>query len=590
MSFAITFSSASAAAGCRRCHRQQQQQQQRRQPINLIGSFIPVVVWVFLLSIAVLTTTTTTTALSSSPLFSSSQSSTTGPDDHNNHNNIIAITHAAGRMGKVLALQLREDAELRYRMKSKSSSSSSSSSDSEEKKKKSDDDDDGDDVSSHLNEYLPKIRAIVRNEQEAYSVRCDLGGMTMMSGEVGGSSITKPIELEWLETVVVDASIMDDNERAVLLRASFEGCRAAILCDASHNEIVWTDEEENCTVVNGDSLASMSSSLSSDSGPTHGHTDNNEPTQVFPDSMMNNDNDLDLDCSGGYSLIVPAKEKTEALSRGLLEEIDAASSSSTLEHVILRSTMGLAVSKAAAVYRMYVKQSSGVGGIPVESVLDWDALATAMGGEAAISGARNAERAFCTMAEERKAKYDEQKKDQHDSDNETQQSQQQPQPQPQPSLKKCKYTILRLGALTDDAGMVPLVFGKNDSILIKTADDGTTNNRPPILSRADAARISTFLVRKHDDHDVSSDRDSDDTDNDSDSDSNDDDLYGNNDDARDDNNLTTIDCAWHPKFGRDSVGREETISRAGRQDLKKDMVEALLEQDQATINLQQDLV
>merc|ERR1712238_607343 len=81
--------------------------------------------------------------------------------------------------------------------------------------------------------------------------------------------------------------------------------------------------------------------------------------------------------------------------------IDAASYSSSLEHVILRSTTGLAVSKAAAVYRMYVKQSSGVGGIPVESVLDWDALATTMGGEAAIAGARNAERAFRKMAEER---------------------------------------------------------------------------------------------------------------------------------------------------------------------------------------------
>mmetsp|Transcript_30564 Transcript_30564/g.34237 ORF Transcript_30564/g.34237 Transcript_30564/m.34237 type:complete len:134 (+) Transcript_30564:326-727(+) len=133
--------------------------------------------------------------------------------------------------------------------------------------------------------------------------------------------------------------------------------------------------------------------------------------------------------------------------------------------------------------------------------------------------------------------------------------------------------------------MVPLVFGKNDSILIKTADDGTTNNRPPILSRADAARISTFLVRKNDNNDDRSSSSSSSEENDADSD-----LYGNNDDARDDTNLTTIDCAWHPKFGRDSVGREETMSRAGRQDLKKEMVEALLEQDQAAINLQQDLV
>merc|ERR1712238_53615 len=194
--------------------------------------------------------------------------------------------------------------------------------------------------------------------------------------------------------------------------------------------------------------------------------------------------------------------------------IDAASYSSSLEHVILRSTMGLAVSKAAAVYRMYVKQSSGVGGIPVESVLDWDALTTAMGGEAAISGARNAERAFRKMAEERNTN--------NNDDDDTEQNKDHEKQQP---MKKCKYTILRLGALTDDAGMVPLVFGKDDSLLIKTADDGTTNHRPPILSRADAARISTFLVRPNDDQDDdrrrtrSTDDDGNDKDNESDSDS-----------------------------------------------------------------------
>jgi len=167
----------------------------------------------------------------------------------------------------------------------------------------------------------------------------------------------------------------------------------------------------------------------------------------------------------------------------LLEEIDAASYSSSLEHVVLRSTMGLAVSEAAAVYRMYSKQTP----VPVESILDWEALTTAMGGEQAISGARNAERAFRKMAEVRK------KKNNNENNNENNEKQQ--------NIKKCKYTILRLGALTDDAGMVPLVFGKNDSILIKTADDGTTNNRPPILSRSDAARVSTFLVRKNNDND-----------------------------------------------------------------------------------------
>lgn len=130
---------------------------------------------------------------------------------------------------------------------------------------------------------------------------------------------------------------------------------------------------------------------------------------------------------------------------------------------------------------------------------------------------------------------------------------------------------------------------KNDSILNKTANDGTTNNCPPILSRLDPAQISTFLVQKNDDHCSICDDDNANND-DNDNGNNRDDLYDNKNDARDDNNLTTIDCAWYPKFGRDSVGREESTSWEGQYDLKKDIVEALLIHNQATINLQQFLV
>ena len=120
--------------------------------------------------------------------------------------------------------------------------------------------------------------------------------------------------------------------------------------------------------------------------------------------------------------------------------------------------------------------------------------------------------------------------------------------------RRCKHTILRLGALTDDPGMVPLVFGAgDDSIVMKTTDDGTHHNRPPIISRSDAARMMAFLVLQ--------DWDCDDDDDDDDSDSH--------------SSLTILDCAWKPKYGRDSVGREETISAAGRQDLHKAIREAL---------------
>jgi hypothetical protein len=403
-------------------------QQTRRPYLSVIGSAVPL-----LLAIALLSPTTTP------PLVVEALSVASPPQ-----NNVIAITHAAGRMGKVLALQLREDAALRYQ----SSRAESDDGDSDET----------------MEAHLPKIRAIVRSKKEAYSVQCDLGGMKMVSG-----CVAQPIPVDWLETVIIDSETEAD-ERASKLRQAFEGCRAAILCDASHNELVWMEE---CDVDEDESETDYTN------------------------------------C--GFSIVVPASESRD-LSRRLLEEIDATSHSTTLEHVVLRSTMGLAVSRAAEANRLYLQQNPSV---PFEGEIDWEALARAMGGEAALAGPRNAERAFARLAE---------------------------------TCANRKHTILRLGALTDDAGMVPLVFGSNDSILVKTTDDGTKNNRPPILSRADAARVSTVLVRPENTATESA--------------------------AANSSNLLTVDCAWHPKYGRDSVGREETIAAAARQNLN---VRAILE-------------
>ena len=44
------------------------------------------------------------------------------------------------------------------------------------------------------------------------------------------------------------------------------------------------------------------------------------------------------------------------------------------------------------------------------------------------------------------------------------------------------YTVLRLGALTDDAGMVPLAFGANDDLLLQSIET-TGKDQPPMLSR-----------------------------------------------------------------------------------------------------------
>ena len=422
----------------------------RRSYVSVIGSAIPL-----MLAIALLSPTTIVNVVEGL--------SAVAPPK----NNVVAITHAAGRMGKVLALQLREDAALRYRSRPKINGDDGND-------EESNGDNDNDDMEAHL----PKIRAIVRSEKEAYSVKCDLGGMKTESGNVA-----QPIALDWLETIVIDASLEAD-ERSAKLQTAFEGCRAAILCDSSHNELVWTEE---CDVDN-----------------------------------------IDTNC--GFSMVVPDSDN-EDISKRLLEEIDATSSSKTLEHVVLRSTMGLAVARAAEAHRLYMKMQPVV---PLEPDVDWEALARAMGGEAALAGPRMAEKVFRKLSD---------------------------------VCPNRQHTILRLGALTDDAGMVPLVFGNNDSILIKTTDDGTLNHRPPILSRADAARVSTALVRdESDEHDDEFDDDAV--------------VVGSVS-----GNLLTVDCAWHPTFGRDSVGREETVSKAARQDLMQAIFEALPDtQKAATIS------
>jgi len=290
----------------------------------------------------------------------------------------VTITHAAGRMGKLLALQIREDANI-------------------------------------AGKELPNIRAIVRSESEAFSVKCDLGGMQLKGNIPSFNS------LDWLETVVVE-DFNAENER-LKLKASFEGADVAILCDSAHNEILWDDNEGK----GGEEVCSIS---------------------------------------------VPAADNKD-LSERILAEIEMASSSSTLSHVVMRSSMGL-----------HVGATSEAG--------------MAMGGEVALAGARKAEEALKSSSLE--------------------------------------YTILRLGALTDDAGMVPLIFSMDDSILKKRVDS-TNTRRPPLISRADAARVCTFLSREA--------------------------TFFRG---------MTIDCSWHPKFGRSSVGTEEAIKAAARQDLKTDIL------------------
>jgi hypothetical protein len=90
---------------------------------------------------------------------------------------------------------------------------------------------------------------------------------------------------------------------------------------------------------------------------------------------------------------------------------------------------------------------------------------------------------------------------------------------------------LRLGALVDCAGGVPLEFGHSDKMLLERV--GGESQEPPLISRNDAARLvveilCTGLPK----------------------------LAG-----------ATVDVAWDPKWGITSAGTEEAARGSARQDL-----------------------
>jgi len=318
----------------------------------------------------------------------------------------FVITHAAGRMGKLLASQIREGA-LLY----------------------------GD---NHDSPTPVKIRAVVRSDEEAKSVLCDLAGMVTRDG------ITSHRETDWLETVVIGDISLEENVNR--LEKVFDGATGAVLCDASHNELVQSEED------------------------------------------------------GKWSLRVPGIESKEHSNR-LSAEIDAATKSKSLEHVILRSSMGLFLNKRGLDFEWSPSQKEVI----IEAV-------KAMGGDEALLGPRRAEEALESSG--------------------------------------LDFSILRLGALTDDAGMIPLAFGTDDSLLVQWIE-GQKTRRPPVLSRADAARIASFMLRERK-------------------------LFM--------KKRLVIDCAWLPKWGSSSVGTEEALIAASKQDLIGDINSACSRKTTSLIN------
>lgn len=297
----------------------------------------------------------------------------------------IVITHAAGRMGKLLALQL------------------------------------------HERDSDCKVRAICTSGKERDSIRFDLGGIKLVAGKM----VPAVSHDNWLDIVVVDD--------AAALPEALEGTTTAVLCSAAHNQVVQEG---------------MDGSISVRPPP-------------------------------------PSQDKDSNIHYRLVAEVQAALDTPGMEHIVVRSSMGLGPDTPSH-------------------------LADAMGGLAAIlSGPQRAEALLLS----------------HSDDN--------------PGIST---TVLRLGALTDDAGPLPLEFAAaDDAMLISRAqglqaDDSNDIRSIPLISRSDAARVlcHTALVGSSPSKGIS----------------------------------RTADVAWNVKYGAHSLGLEEVQSQAMYQDLEACLMKA----------------
>ena len=356
----------------------------------------------------------------------SSAASATATASTTTDEKIIVITHAAGRMGKLLALQLHEDPEL-------------------------------------IQDGYTTVRAVCRSDDEAWAIACDLGGIVLREGQ------PHPIPCAWLETVVIDdARLQNSSDTTEALNQVFADATAAVLCDASHNELEWQDGNHR-------------------SG------------------------------TNDFRVRVPSSEvlKNSELSSRLLKEIAAAATSNTLQRIIVRSSMGCGLEKS------HEDQHE-------------DTLYDMMGGDVALTGPKLAELQTTKLF----AQQNEHENEHNDTINPGQ-----------------SCVILRLGALTDDAGMVPLIFdGTGKDVLLQQRSGQSNSNsdttttpmlRPPILSRADAARVSVALVKAP--------------------------WFG--------PQFAIVECAWMHKYGRNSVGTEETVHHAQRQNLQAEILTAVMERE-----------
>ena len=195
----------------------------------------------------------------------------------------------------------------------------------------------------------------------------------------------------------------------------------------------------------------------------------------------------------GVNVRVPPVTGATA-SRRLGAEVAAVAAAGSMRHVVLRSSMGVGALRTIT----GADKTTDDEGVDEEELQMASVAITRMGGAATIAAQADAESALRTRCAQGSA----------------------------------SCTVLRLGALVDSAGGIPLSFGASDALLLERVADERAKE-PPLISRNDAARLVAEIVCAG----LPSLADA------------------------------TVDAAWDVKWGMSSAGREETARTAARQKL-----------------------
>jgi len=257
---------------------------------------------------------------------------------------VVAVTHAAGRMGVSVIGQLREQVSPSQTL---------------------------------------QLRAVVRNEEEASRLRLDMCGAVLRNGTLFPLlDLQKDLNIEL-------CVVPDDADEQQALGKAFEGVDVAVLLSAAHADFISATP----AAAKRDEALLSAGGLDADGQPDDGIETGRQYMARASSEYL-----AAVAESGGSGVNVRVPPVAgAAANRRLGTEVAAAASASGMRHVVLRSSMGVAALRA-------VSEPSG-GGEAVDGAAELAEAVTRMGGPAAIAAQADAEAALRTRCGQRGVSY-----------------------------------------------------------------------------------------------------------------------------------------------------------------------------------------